>query len=259
MDQRADAVVGFDHFSDGHTFFGERAGGTGLHTLAATGAGSRVAPFGVEVANDARVNAAGSHFPDVRPFEFRAHPDAAGAEDTAVVVEDEARMGQVQRESGIVVSKADRADAEGAGHGLQFTVTVGNANGTDMIAFDQQEFDRHPAVLGELGRSGGYGHAILDGRRARGKQAIDSLHFHNAEAAGTHGSETLQITKSWNVFVAGFGGLQNRLAFEGADEFAVDANRYFFLRQGALLPKSHRRLPDRSGDSGRLRRQPLPE
>ena len=238
MDERADAVVVFDHFRDGDAFFGEGAGGARLNALAATGAGFRFAPFRVQITDDAGVNAARGHLPDMGAFQFRANANAAGAKDAAVVVENVAGMREIDRERRVIVRKMHGTDAEGSSHGLKFTVTVGNTDGADVIALDEQEFDGDAAILSELGGIRGDGHTVLNGRGTGGQETVDALNFDDAEATRTDGGKALEITKSGDVLAAGLGRLQDGLAFEGADQLAVNAYGQFFLRQVRLLSLS---------------------
>ena len=71
-----------------------------------------------------------------------------------------------------------------------------------------------------------------------GKQTVDSLHFHDTETACADGGKALEITESGNVLAVGLGRLQDGLAFEGADQLAVNADGQFFLRQVRLLSLS---------------------
>ena len=54
---------------------------------------------------------------------------------------------------GIVVRKVDMRHAQPLRHRLQFAVAVGDADGADVIAFDEQQLQRHQAVVREASRS----------------------------------------------------------------------------------------------------------
>ena len=194
----------------------------------------------------------------MRAFKFRADADTAGAENAAVVVQHKSRMGEIDGQRGEIVGEMHGVDAEGGGHGLQLAMSIGNAYGANVIAFDEQQFDGDAAILRELGRIGGDGHAVLNRRGARGEEAVDALYFDDAQAASADGGEAVEIAQRGNVFSGSFGRLQDRLAFQSADQLAVDANGQFFLRQGvAPFVSSRQPLPSRSAGSGRTRREPL--
>src|ERR1035437_3822744 len=142
----ADGLALLDHLHHRKAFFRERSGGTGLHALAAAGAVACMAPVVLEVADDARVDAARGYLPDVRALHLRTDPDAAGAEDAAILVENEAGVGHVHGEARIVVGVAHVGDAQLAGHELEFAMAVGDAGRADVVALDQQQLDGHFSV-----------------------------------------------------------------------------------------------------------------
>src|SRR5208337_559950 len=106
--------------------------GAGLHAFAAGGAIVRVAPIVLEIADNARIDAARRDFPDVGALDFGADADTTRAENAAVVIEDEAGMGHVNGEAGVVVGVAHMRDAERLRHGLQFAVTIRNTRRADV-------------------------------------------------------------------------------------------------------------------------------
>src|SRR5208337_1066150 len=63
--QAADLFCFLDHFVHGEALFSKRAGGTGLHALTAGGAVVRVAPIVLEIADNARIDAARRDLPDM--------------------------------------------------------------------------------------------------------------------------------------------------------------------------------------------------
>src|SRR5512146_2181315 len=202
MHQRADVVVALNHFFHGPAFFGQGAGGTGLNALSAVGTGAGFAPFLVEVADNARVHPPRTDLPDVSPFQFGADSYATRAEDAPVVIEDEARVRQVDGQARKVVGEADGIDPHGGRHRLQLAVAVGDADGAGVVAFDEQQFESHAAVPCQLGGFRGNRHAVLDRRGAGRKQAIDSGDLDDAETAGAYGGQALEVAKRWNKFAA---------------------------------------------------------
>ncbi len=101
-------------------------------------------------------------------------------------------------------------------------MAIRNANRAKMIALDQQEFDGHAAILRKLGRIRGNGHAVLNRSGAGGEKAVDSLHFHDAQAASADGRQSLHVAERRDEFAAGLGRLQDSLALERADQLAID-------------------------------------
>ena len=79
-------------------------------------------------------------------LQFRAHADAARAQNASVVVENEPRMRHVDRQLGKVVGKSHRINTECCRHLLQFAVSIGDTDGTYVIAFDQKQFERDAAI-----------------------------------------------------------------------------------------------------------------
>ena len=212
------------HLVHGEAFFRERAGGAGLHALAAGGAVVRVAPIVFEIADDARIDAARGDFPDVSALDFCANAHATRAENAAVVIEDEAGMGHVYGEAGVVVRVPYVRDAQRLRHGLQLAVTIRNTRRADVVALDQKQLDGHAPVESEARRLGFDRHAFLHGRGAGGQQAIRACQFDHAQAASAHGAETLEIAERGNVLSVGTRGFKNGVAFVRCDQFAVDAN-----------------------------------
>jgi len=114
----ADQIALLGHFHHREALFGEGSCGAGLHALAATGAVACLAPIILEVADDARVDAARGDLPNMRALDLGADPDAARAQDAAVLVENEAGMGHIHGYPRIVVGVPDMGDAQFARHRL---------------------------------------------------------------------------------------------------------------------------------------------
>ncbi len=83
-------------------------------------------------------------------LDFVAGTDAAGAEDAAVMVEDEGWVGGVDVVLGVEVGEADVGDADLIGEVLEFAVAVGDADGADMVSFGEEELDDHFPVEPEF-------------------------------------------------------------------------------------------------------------
>lgn len=97
---------------------------TGLDTFAAAGAILRLAPIIPEISDNARVDTARCDFPNIRAFELSTHSDAARAENTAIVIEDEARMRHIHRQARVVIGVAHMCDAEGLRKRLKFAMAA---------------------------------------------------------------------------------------------------------------------------------------
>ena len=120
--------------------FEQRAGRAGHDALAARGAGVRVAPGLVEVGDDPGFGAAAGDILGAGALDVPAHPHAAGAEDAAVMVHAEKRVGVVHLPLGEIVLVADVVHALAAGEGLEFAMAVGDAHRADMVALGEQQF-----------------------------------------------------------------------------------------------------------------------
>src|SRR5579864_6772362 len=95
MHQGGNRVDLLHHLSYRPTLFGERARRTGMHALAATGAGGRLSPFLIHLAHHPSMNAARGNIPDMRSFQFGTNPDAPRAKNAAIMIEHEARVRHV--------------------------------------------------------------------------------------------------------------------------------------------------------------------
>ncbi len=219
-----DGVALLDHLHDREAFFRECSGGAGMDAFTAGGAVDRLAPIVFEVADDTRVDAARGYLPNVCAFDLRADTDATRAEDAAVLIEDEAGVSHVHGEAGIVVPVADMCDAQLAGQRLKLAVAVTDAGGADVVAFDEEQFDGHLAIEGQLGRGGLDRHAFLHGRGAGWQKTVSARQLDHADAAGSHGAEALEIAERRNFLSVVAGRFQNRLAFFGADQFAINSD-----------------------------------
>jgi hypothetical protein len=174
------------------------AGGADVNALAAGGAGVHLPPGLIEPGNDAAVAAALGHIPDVGPLNLIADPHAAGAQDAAVVIEAEARMGGIHRALRILIREAAVIHPHRHRHVLQLAVAIGDAEGTDMVAFGKEQLDRHAAEFPQLGRVGA-DHLAFSGLTGTGRQQpLAALQLHQAQAAGPHRIETIEMAEGGN-------------------------------------------------------------
>ncbi len=108
------------------------------------------------------------------------------------------------------------------GQRLQFAMAVGHAHGADVIAFGEQQFERHSPVFAQPFAVGLHVHALADFGGAGGQQFANARDFHEAQAAGAHVIYPVQMTQRRD-FDAGVGGdFQNGRALLGADLFFIN-------------------------------------
>ena len=134
-------------------------------------------------------------------------------------------MRGVDRQARIVVGEADVGDAELLRQCLQFAMTVRDADGADMVAFDEQQLQRHHAMMGEILGFGGDRHAAVDGRRAGGQQPPDARHLDQAQPAGARRAQAFHVAERRNVASVGAGHVVDRLTLGSGAELTVDAHR----------------------------------
>src|SRR5271165_4491179 len=101
--QARNGVALLHHLVDRVASFHQRPGRASLNAFAATGAVSCLTPLIPQIAHDEGMDAARCNLPNIRSFQLRTHPDATRAEDTTILVQDEARMRHVNRQPRVVV------------------------------------------------------------------------------------------------------------------------------------------------------------
>src|SRR5689334_10259440 len=121
------------HFAGGLAFFDQGAGGAYVNAFAAGGAAFRLSPRLVEVADDASVNPASEEVPGMRTLDFLANANAASTENASVVIGHEATVRGVNFELGMEIRNGDVREPDLLGERLQFTVTIRNADRTNVI------------------------------------------------------------------------------------------------------------------------------
>src|SRR5512133_3178331 len=125
-------------------FFEQGAGRADLDAFSAIGAGGAVAPRLCQITDDPAVCPPSTHIPGVGALDLVAYPHTPPAEDTAVVVDAEARLGYVNRQARRNIPVTDMIDPQLRGQGLELTIAVHHADRTGMVAFRQQQFNDHP-------------------------------------------------------------------------------------------------------------------
>ena len=178
----------------------KRSGRAYLYALAAARA-TGFSPVLMQVGDDHGVDAAAHHIPDVRAFNLGADPHAACAQDAAIVIYSEALMRCVDREFWIAIRQAHMGQTLLLGHRLQVAVTVRNANGADMIAFGEEQFENSAAVLLQPLRIVVTSMPSKTRRDAGRKQLVVALDLNHAQAASTHITEAVKVAQRRNVDV----------------------------------------------------------
>ena len=131
-------------------------------------------------------------------------------------------MRRIDRHLGEPIRIRRVGHAVAGGPGLEFAIAVRHAHRTDMVAFGQQKLQQHLAVFGQAIRIGHHDHAFLDRRRAGGQQACDAADFDQAQTAGTHAAQTVEMTERGNEPVILTGDVQHRLAGPGSHILAIN-------------------------------------
>ena len=205
----------------------------------------RLAPRAVEFGHEHRVDAAAEMSQTCAPFDLVADADAARAEDAAIVVQHAARMRDIHRQAREVVGHVDMREPQRLRQGLQFAMAVGDADGADMVALDEQQLERHQPVVGEVVGVGGDRHSALRGCRAGRQQAADAGDLDQAQAAGSRRAQAFQVAERRDAVPIRLRHLEDGLTFRGGAEFTVDSNR-------DLLRHRYCSLSARDGMSDRL-------
>ncbi len=176
-------------------------------------------------------------------FYLAANPHAARAKDAAVVVEHVPLLREVHRQRGVAIGEAHAGDAERDGQRLKFAVAVGDAHRAEVIALGQQQLDDHAAVGRQPRRVDHHRKAFLHRRGAGGRQPPAAAHFDDAQAAGAHIRQAVQMAQGGDG-AAGFARrFENGLAFARGDQLTFDSNRdcFGFLYHARYPFTSHRR------------------
>src|ERR1019366_362013 len=126
-----------------------------LHAFATARARRGTTPRGALIAHEPSGDAAPGDVPGVRAFDLVTDPYAAGAQDTAVVVQYKPLVRGVDRELGVQGREVEVGEAEPLGLALKLTVLVGDAHRTDMVALHKEELDYLAAVVDEALGIGG--------------------------------------------------------------------------------------------------------
>ena len=102
-------------------------------------------------------------------------------------------------------------------------MAVGHADGADVVALGEQQFQRHAAVFAQALAVGLDVHAFADFGGAGGQQFGDAGDFHQAQAAGADVIDAFQVAERRDLDARlPSAASQNGRAFLGADLFAVN-------------------------------------
>ena len=151
-----------------------------LNAFAAPGAGCRLAPGRVEIGNEQAADTAIFYIPGMCALDLAADTDAAGTENTAVMIQKETGVGGIDAEPGIETRQIDMIQPKSLSHLLQFAVTVSDTDRADMIALAEHQGNDGPAVMQQAIRVGGHFHAFGDAGGTGRKEFAAASQFHHA-------------------------------------------------------------------------------
>ena len=158
----------------------------------------------------------------MRPFHLIAHPHAPGAQDAAVVVEDEALVGGVHRQVRMERQQVEMADAQGLGVALETAVLIGHAHGADVVTLQEEQLDYVAPVVDEALGVGSHLHPLLHRSGAGGEELGGTLELDHAQAAGAHVREAFEMAQGGDVYAVLLGRRQHGLMRTGGHVLAVD-------------------------------------
>ena len=113
LEVREEGPAGLGALGDRAALLEQRPGRADLDALAAAGAGGRLPPGGAEVGDHPGVDAPAHHVPGVGALDLVADPHAAGAHDTAVVVDGEQRVAGVDADPRVDRRQLEVGEPEG--------------------------------------------------------------------------------------------------------------------------------------------------
>ena len=221
-----------------HALPEDRADRADVHGLVGA-AQIRIRQVRLGVHPDLLVRAPPHELEGVLPVQVARGPDAAGAEDAAVAVDEDVGMAGVDVAVRELVRVARGQDAEAVGQGLQLAVAALLAEHAVVVPLHEQHLDEAAAVLLEGLGLVVHHHALGRGRGAgRLRAAVD---HHRADPAGAEGRQVLVGAQARDVHAGLVGGLEDRLARLAFDLDPVDGEEEA-LAHGAHPLLSPRRV-----------------
>ena len=160
-------------------------------------------------------------------FDLVANPDAARAQNAAVVIHDEPVVRGIDGDVRVLVGEADMRYAMSGREVLQVAMAIGHADRADVIPLGEEQFQRHPPVLLQAFAGGLDFHALGHFRGAGGQELVAARDLREAQAAGTYVVKTFKVTEGWDVDAGFGGGLENRFVLLGANRFAVNGECFY--------------------------------
>ena len=155
----------------------------------------------------------------------------AAAEDALGSVTNDCGGQLIHRNRGLAADVSTLTGTGNRSHVQQFALSVLIALLTVNVMVGQQQFHRSPAGLGGLGTGDNDLHAFVDRINTGGNQTSCTLHFHQADTAGTVAALTVvECTETGNLIAAGLGGFQNGQAFCNLIGNAFNLNIHHFSR-----------------------------
>ncbi len=155
-------------------------------------------------------------------FDFVADAHAARAEDAAIVIQAEEVVGSVERELGIAIGNVDVRDAHCLSEALQFAVSVGDADGADVIALGEEHLDDHAPVALQAGGIGGDVHPFGDFGHAGGEELVDPLTSTRQRRQAPHPERPSRKQRVGTCDFVFFADVEDGLVGASADVVAVD-------------------------------------
>ena len=125
-----------------------------------------------------------------------------------------------------LVAVAHLAQADDAGHVLQFAMSIGGARQAIERVIGNVQFHHAAAHIGELLVLGGDLHPGGDRGGTRGRQSLHALDLDQAQAAGAEGLELVGGAQLGDLHVRQGCGTHHRGAFRHRDFLAVDGQRH---------------------------------
>ena len=165
------------------------------------------------------------HVPGVRAFDLLAHAHAAGAQDAAVVVDDEAVVRTIHLHLRVAIREVHVRDLQTLRQGLQFAVAVGDADRADVVALGEEQLQNRAPIAVQALRVGRDLHALGDAGHAGGQQLVGALDLDQAQPAGADGRQAPQVAQGRDEDLVLARDGQDGFILARADVLAVDLQR----------------------------------
>jgi hypothetical protein len=155
-------------------------------------------------------------------FDLVASTYAASAEDAPVVVYPESFVAEIHLTIRVQVIEVYMVHTGGDGQILKFTVAVGDADRTDVVAFSEDKLKDRTPVVAEPLRIGPDHHVLNDSRHASRLETTLVADFHEADSASADITQSIEMTERRDRDPCVARGLKDGLVLASADQFAVN-------------------------------------